>query len=84
MVSPSDAQPGVGDLRAAEVEIGETGQPLQMRQPGVGDLRTAEVEEGEFGQPLQMCQPGVGDLSAVEVAVPRAWSAPSDAPAQRR
>src|SRR5262245_54785447 len=61
----SDAR--IGDLRAAEVQLPEVGQALQIHQPGVASAgRLFKVECLQALQPPEACQAGVGDLGALE------------------
>ncbi len=65
----------IGDLRADEVEVQQTAQPLKMHQPRVCDPGGAEVDLRQFGHPLEMYQGSVGDLGLDEVERPQNWSA---------
>ena len=58
----------VGDPRAAEVQLSEVGQALQMHQPEVANAGSVfEAECFEAGQPLEAFQALVGDLRATEI-----------------
>ncbi len=59
-------QPGIRDLRAAEVERCQTGHPFQVHQPGIRDLREVEDERYQTGHPFQVLQPGIRDLRVDE------------------
>ena len=63
---PKIFQSGVGDLRAAEVQMGQVGELWKVFQVGVGDLRRAEIQVIEDRQIPQSAQADAGDSDAGE------------------
>ncbi len=55
--------PGIGNLRVAEIEVVEFRQALQMPKPRVRDPGVIKTEVGEFSEPTEMREAAVGDLN---------------------
>ena len=53
-------QPGAGDPRVHQVEVGEVGQPFEVFQSGIRHLRRIQVKLGEADHSLELGQAVVG------------------------
>ena len=56
------SDPGVRNLRAAEVKLSELVQSLDVFQTGIRDTRAVESQDPKAVQSLEMFQAGIRDL----------------------
>ena len=61
----------IGDFRAAETELPELGQPMQMWQARVGNISPSEEETSQAGQPCQERQANIRNMRLLEVEAPK-------------